>query len=105
MTSKKIYSSQAFSVMRRFAATVSIAALLLSTFAVGLRAQNMKAPAGKSAAKLSEDQQIPHVLNFTMKGMSKDNYFFGIRAVDKEGNRSPVSYPLLHLAAAFPGQD
>jgi hypothetical protein len=25
--------------------------------------------------------------------MSKDNYFFGVRAVDKEGNRSPVSYP------------
>src|SRR5882762_2652601 len=63
MTSKKIYSSQAFSVMRRFAATLSIAALLLSTFAVGLSAQNMKAPAGKSAAKLSEGQRILHVLN------------------------------------------
>src|SRR5712692_7000461 len=63
MTSKKIYSSQAFSVMRRFAATLSIAALLLSTLAVGLSAQNMKAPAGKSAAKLSEDQRILHVLN------------------------------------------
>jgi len=63
MMSKKIYSSQAFSVKRRFAATLSIAALLLSTFAVGLSAQNMKAPAGKSAAKLSEDQRILHVLN------------------------------------------
>ena len=30
---------------------------------------------------------------FTMKGMSKDNYFFGVRAVDKAGNRSPVTYP------------
>jgi len=28
-----------------------------------------------------------------MKGMSKDNYFFGVRAVDKQGNRSPVTYP------------
>jgi len=63
MTSKTIYSSQAFSVMRRFAATLSITALLLSTFAVGLSAQNMKAPTGKSAAKLSEDQRILHVLN------------------------------------------
>jgi hypothetical protein len=25
--------------------------------------------------------------------MSKDNSFFGVRAVDREGNRSPVSYP------------
>ena len=29
----------------------------------------------------------------TMKEMSKDNYFFGVRAVDKEGNKSPVVYP------------
>lgn len=34
-----------------------------------------------------------NVTTFTMKGMSKDNYFFGVRAVDMEGNRSPVSYP------------
>jgi hypothetical protein len=25
--------------------------------------------------------------------MSKDNFFFGVRAVDKEGNKSPVVYP------------
>ena len=31
--------------------------------------------------------------NFVLKGMSKDNYFFGVRAVDKDGNRSPVSFP------------
>jgi hypothetical protein len=29
----------------------------------------------------------------TAKGMSKDNYFFGVRAVDRDGHRSPVSYP------------
>jgi len=29
----------------------------------------------------------------TMTGMSKDNYFFGVRSVDREGNRSPVSFP------------
>jgi hypothetical protein len=28
-----------------------------------------------------------------MKAMSKDNYFFGVRAVDKQGNKSPVSFP------------
>lgn len=30
---------------------------------------------------------------YMMTGMSKDNYFFGVRAVDREGNRSPVSFP------------
>ena len=32
---------------------------------------------------------VTHVV----KNMSKDNYFFGVRAVDKAGNRSPVTYP------------
>jgi hypothetical protein len=36
---------------------------------------------------------VGNVNTYTMKGMSKDNYFFGVRAVDKEGNRSPVTYP------------
>jgi Zn-dependent M28 family amino/carboxypeptidase len=29
----------------------------------------------------------------TAKAMSKDNYFFGVRAVDRDGNKSPVVYP------------
>ena len=36
---------------------------------------------------------VGNVTSFTMKAMSKDNYFFGVRAVDKQGNRSPVSFP------------
>jgi len=36
---------------------------------------------------------VGNVTSFTMEEMSKDNYFFGVRAVDKDGNRSPVSYP------------
>lgn len=36
---------------------------------------------------------VGNVTNYTIKGMSKDNYFFGVRAVDKGGNRSPVSFP------------
>jgi hypothetical protein len=36
---------------------------------------------------------IGNATSYTMKGMSKDNYFFGVRAVDREGNRSPVSFP------------
>jgi hypothetical protein len=37
--------------------------------------------------------KVGNLTNFTMKGMSKDNYFFGVRALDTEGNRSPVTYP------------
>ena len=47
-----------------------------------------------TAATWTNSRAVGRVLNFTMKGMSKDNYFFGVRAVDKDGNRSPVSYPL-----------
>jgi hypothetical protein len=36
---------------------------------------------------------VGKVTSYTMKGMSKDNYFFGVRAVDLQGNRSPASFP------------
>ncbi|MDQ3584747.1 MAG: M28 family metallopeptidase [Acidobacteriota bacterium] len=36
---------------------------------------------------------VGNVTSYTMPGMSKDNYFFGVRAVDKAGHRSPVSFP------------
>jgi Zn-dependent M28 family amino/carboxypeptidase len=41
----------------------------------------------------THSQSVGNVLTFTMKGMSKDNYFFGVRAIDKDGNRSVVTYP------------
>jgi peptidase M28-like protein/fibronectin type III domain protein len=41
----------------------------------------------------TNSKAVGNVTSFTMKGMSKDNYFFGVRAVDKDGNRSPVTYP------------
>jgi acetylornithine deacetylase/succinyl-diaminopimelate desuccinylase-like protein len=41
----------------------------------------------------TNSQNVGNVTNFVMKGMSKDNYFFGVRAVDKDGNKSPVSFP------------
>ena len=44
-------------------------------------------------ARLDELAAVGNATSYTMKGMSKDNYFFGVRAVDKQGNRSPVSYP------------
>ncbi|MGI8554766.1 MAG: M28 family peptidase, partial [Pyrinomonadaceae bacterium] len=36
---------------------------------------------------------VGKVTDYTLKNMSKDNYFFGVRAVDKDGNKSPVSFP------------
>ena len=36
---------------------------------------------------------VGKVTTFTLKGMSKDNFFFGVRALDNEGNRSPVTFP------------
>ena len=41
----------------------------------------------------TNSKAVGNVTTFTMKGMSKDNYFFGVRAIDKDGNRSPVTYP------------
>lgn len=34
-----------------------------------------------------------NVTSYTVTGMSKDNFFFGVRAVDKHGNKSPASFP------------
>ena len=41
----------------------------------------------------TNSKAVGKVTSFTMKGMSKDNYFFGLRAIDNDGNRSPVTYP------------
>jgi hypothetical protein len=36
---------------------------------------------------------IGNVTKYTVKGISKDNYLFGVRAVDKDGNSSMAVYP------------
>ena len=46
-----------------------------------------------TAPTWTNSQVVGNVTAFTMKGMSKDNYFFGVRAIDKEGHRSPATYP------------
>jgi hypothetical protein len=46
-----------------------------------------------TAATWMNSKAVGNVTGFTMKGMSKDNYFFGVRAIDKDGNRSAVTYP------------
>jgi hypothetical protein len=37
--------------------------------------------------------EVGNVTSVSLKNIFKDNYFFGVRAVDKAGNRSPVSFP------------
>lgn len=46
-----------------------------------------------TAPEWTDSASVGNVTTFVMKGRSKDNYFFGVRAVDKNGNRSPVVYP------------
>ncbi|HLK56242.1 MAG TPA: M28 family metallopeptidase [Chthonomonadaceae bacterium] len=41
----------------------------------------------------SHARLVGNATTYTVKGLSKDDYLFGIRAVDKQGRRSPVSYP------------
>ncbi len=41
----------------------------------------------------TNSQNVGNVTNFVMRNMSKDNYFFGVRAVDRSGHKSPVVYP------------
>lgn len=44
-------------------------------------------------AAWTSSQFAGNVTTYTVKGISKDNFLFGVRAVDKDGNRSQVVYP------------
>jgi hypothetical protein len=46
-----------------------------------------------TAAVWTNVLSVGNVTSYTVKGMSKDNFFFGVRAVDRDGNRSPVTFP------------
>jgi hypothetical protein len=37
---------------------------------------------------------VGNVTSFTVKGITKDNFLFGVRAVDTDGNRSVVTFPV-----------
>jgi hypothetical protein len=36
---------------------------------------------------------VGNVTSFTVKGITKDNFLFGVRAIDRDGNESVVSFP------------
>jgi peptidase M28-like protein len=38
--------------------------------------------------------KVGNVTTFTVKGITKDNFLFGVRAVDRRGHRSVVSFPV-----------
>jgi len=44
-------------------------------------------------AKWTHTIPVGNVTDYTIKNMSKDNFFFGVRAIDNEGHRSPVAFP------------
>jgi hypothetical protein len=37
--------------------------------------------------------EVGDVTSYTVKGITKDNFMFGVRAIDTDGNRSPVAFP------------
>jgi hypothetical protein len=47
-----------------------------------------------TSAEWTGSRLVGPVTTSLVKGMSKDNYFFGLRAIDRLGNKSPVVYPL-----------
>ena len=46
-----------------------------------------------TAPEWTNSVNVGNVTTYIAKDMSKDNYFFGVRAVDRNGNKSPVVYP------------
>jgi peptidase M28-like protein len=38
--------------------------------------------------------RVGNVTSYTVKGITKDNFLFGVRAVDRDGNRSVVTFPV-----------
>ena len=47
---------------------------------------------------------VGKVTAYTFQGVSKDNYFFGVRAVDKQGRRSPGAEESVLVPADPPSQ-
>lgn len=41
----------------------------------------------------TDTRRVGNVTSYTVKGLSKDNYFFAVRAVDRDGHKSPASFP------------
>jgi len=38
-------------------------------------------------------RDVGNVTRFTLEGISKDDFVFGVMALDRDGNASPASFP------------
>jgi hypothetical protein len=45
------------------------------------------------APQRTDTVRVAKVTGHTVVGVTKDNFMFGVRAVDRDGNRSPVTFP------------
>ena len=46
------------------------------------------------SANLSYDTELRNVTDYTVTSLNKDDNQVGVRAIDRDGNRSPVAYPI-----------
>ena len=46
-----------------------------------------------TAPDWQHSRDVGNVVRFTLQGISKDDYLFGVQAVDRDGNVSPATYP------------
>ena len=42
----------------------------------------------------THSRRVGNVTGYTIEGLNKDDYQVGVRAIDRDGNRSPVAYPI-----------
>ena len=42
----------------------------------------------------THSRRVGNVTEYTIEGLNKDDYQVGVRAIDRDGNRSPVAYPI-----------
>ena len=42
----------------------------------------------------THSRRVGNVTGYTIEGLNKDDYQVGVRAIDRDGNRSPVTYPI-----------
>jgi hypothetical protein len=66
--------------------------LFLSASAVAAATVPLVSQATAASAASNGTSSVPH--NRAPDHISKDNVQFGLRAVDQNGNRSPVAFPL-----------
>ena len=45
------------------------------------------------APQWTDTVRVGKVTGHTVEGVTKDNFMFGVRSVDRDGNRSPVTFP------------